>query len=72
MNHTYRVRFTLKPRGERHRAADVESLDLQTGLEDIPAGLPVGAYILYVEDLTAGQNIHWTRWPNSYRPGFGG
>jgi hypothetical protein len=70
---TYRVRFSLKPSGQSHAAADVETVDLQTdNLGNIPGLLPPGAYIMYVEDLTAGQNVHWTRWPNAYRPGFGG
>ncbi len=26
---------------------------------------------MYVEDLTLGRDVHWSRWPKSYRPGFG-
>ena len=71
MKSNYRVRYTLKPRGERHYAVDVATLDLPGEMDRIPAGLPVGAYILYIEDLTTGQDIHWTRWPVAFRPGFG-
>ena len=69
---TYRVQFSLKPSGQRHTDGDVETIDLQTDLDHIPGLLPPGAYIMYVEDLAAGQYIHWTRWPKAYRPGFGG
>jgi hypothetical protein len=69
---TYRVRFSLKPSGLSRAAADVETIDLQADLDNIPGLLPPGGYIMYVEDLTAGQNVHWSRWPNAYRPGFGG
>jgi hypothetical protein len=69
---THRVRFTLTGKSGQHRAADVETRDLPGGLEAVPGGLPAGAYILYVEDLAAGQTVHWTRWPAAYRPGFGG
>jgi hypothetical protein len=65
---TYRVQFSLKPSGQSHAAADVETVDL----DHIPGRLPPGADIMYVEDLTAGQNVQWTRWPNAYCPGFGG
>ena len=31
------------------------------------------ASVLSVDgNLTANQNVHWTRWPKAYRPGFGG
>jgi len=53
-------------------AADVETLDVEGGLDQIPGQLPAGAYILYVEDLTGDRNVHWTRWPTAFRPGFGG
>jgi hypothetical protein len=72
MSQTYRVRYSLKPSGQRHSGLDVQTIDIQTDLDHIPELLPPAAYIMYVEDLTAGQNIHWTRWPKSYRPGFGG
>jgi hypothetical protein len=70
-SHLYRVRFSLKPSGELHNGGDVQSLDIDADLDGIPERLPVGAYIMYVEDLVANQNVHWTRWPKSYRPGFG-
>ena len=73
MSQTYRVRYSLKPSGvQRRSAADVLTVDLQADLEHIPELLPPSAYIMYIEDLTAGQNVHWTRWPKAYRPGFGG
>lgn len=73
MTQTYRVRYSLTPSGvQRRPAADVLTVDLETDLEGIPELLPPAAYIMYVEDLTAGRAVHWTRWPKSYRPGFGG
>jgi hypothetical protein len=69
---TYRVRFSLKPSGHPHAAADVRTVDVQSNLIRIPEYLPPGAYIMYVEDLAANRAVHWTRWPNSYRRGFGG
>ena len=72
MTQTYRVRYSLKPAGQPHAGADVHTVDLQADLDAIPGVLPPAAYIMYVEDLTAGQNVHWTRWPKAYRPGFGG
>jgi hypothetical protein len=73
MTQTYRVRYSLTPTGgQRRLAADVLTVDLDTDLEGIPGLLPPSAYIMYVEDLTADRDVHWTRWPKSYRPGFGG
>ena len=72
MPQTYRVRYSLKPAGQPHAGADVQTVDLRADLDDLPGLLPPAAYIMYVEDLTAGQDVHWTRWPKSYRPGFGG
>jgi hypothetical protein len=72
MAQSYRVRYSLKPSGQPHFSADVETVDLQADMDQIPGLLPSAAYIMYVEDLTAGQNVHWSRWPKSYRPGFGG
>ncbi len=71
MTQTYRVRYSLKPSGQHHRDTDVETADVEGELEGIPDLLPEGAYIMYVEDLTGQRNVHWTRWPKSYRPGFG-
>jgi hypothetical protein len=72
MTQTYRVRYSLTPSGRYLAAPDVQTIDLQTDLDHIPGLLPPAAYIMYVEDLVAGQTVHWTRWPKSYRPGFGG
>ncbi|MCE9568074.1 MAG: hypothetical protein K8U57_39230 [Planctomycetes bacterium] len=71
MIQTYRVRYSLKPSGQHQTGADVITADFQTELDGIPGLLPQGAYIMYVEDLTADRAVHWTRWPKSYRPGFG-
>ena len=72
MNPTYRIRFSLKPSTRARKPADVETVDLRAELEQIPGRLPAGAYIMYIEDLLVRENIHWTRWPKAYRPGFGG
>jgi hypothetical protein len=69
---TYRVRYSLKPSGQHHAGPDVQAIDLQADLDDVPGLLPPAAYIMYIEDLTTGQNVHWTRWPKAYRPGIGG
>jgi hypothetical protein len=45
---------------------------VECALDHIPAQLPPAAYIMYIEDLATGANVHWTRWPKAYRPGFGG
>ena len=68
---TYRVRYSLKPSGQHQTGLDVRTEDIQTDLDHLLECLPPGAYIMYIEDLAAGQNLHWTRWPKSYRPGFG-
>ena len=70
MTQTYRVRYSLKPSNQHHNGADVVTADIEGDLDGIPACLPPGAYIMYVEDLTGGRDVHWTRWPKSYRPGF--
>ena len=67
----YRVRYSRKKTGQ-HLAADVMTLDVESELEHLREHLSSEVYILYVEDLTSGQDLHWTRWPNSFRPGFGG
>jgi hypothetical protein len=72
MTQTYRVRYSLKESGVHHGAADVQTTDVRADLDHLPEHLPPGVYIMYVEDLAAGQDVHWTRWPKSFRPGFGG
>jgi hypothetical protein len=72
MPQTFRVRYSSKPSGRQQFAADVQTADVESDLEYIPEHLPPGAYIMYVEDLTAGREVHWTRWPKPYRPGVGG
>ncbi|HJZ90134.1 MAG TPA: hypothetical protein VKE40_04630 [Gemmataceae bacterium] len=69
---TYRVRYSLTPSMQRRSPADVKSVDLQAELDQIPGLLPPAAYIMYIEDLSAGRDVHWTRWPKAFRPGFGG
>ncbi|QEG29376.1 hypothetical protein GobsT_41720 [Gemmata obscuriglobus] len=68
---TYRIRYSLKPSGQHHGAADVTAIDVEGSLDEVPGHLPAGAYIMYVEDLALGRDVHWTRWPKLYRPGFG-
>ena len=70
MTPTYRVRFSMTRSGFPRAPADVQTVDLQAGLDELPGLLPPAAYIMYIEDLTLGQAVHWTRWPKSYRPGF--
>lgn len=72
MTPTFRIRYNRKPQGGQQRPADVESVDVRADLEHIPGELPPGAYILSVEDLIAGRDVHWSRWPAAFRPGFGG
>jgi hypothetical protein len=49
----------------------VLTVDVLTDLDHLRNHLPAGSYIMYIEDLTGGQALHWSRWPKSYRPGFG-
>lgn len=72
MLQTYPVQFNLKPSWQSHATADGETVDLQAHLDNLPGLLPPGAYIKYVEDLTAGRNVQSTRWLNVYHSGFGG
>jgi hypothetical protein len=69
---TYRVRYRATPTGRPTAPADVETIDVGDDLNGVPGLLPAGAYILSIEDLAADQLVHWTRWPNAYRPGFVG
>jgi hypothetical protein len=64
----YRVRYTSGPVG-RVRAADVLTADVSCELDDLPAALPPGSYVLSVEDLAGRRDVHWTRWPKAFRPG---
>jgi hypothetical protein len=70
MSATYRVRYSMAPSGFPRSPRDVQTIDLEGGLDDVPGRLPAGAYILFIEDLAAGRDVHWTRWPKAYRPGF--
>jgi len=71
MSSTYRVRYSLTKSGSRS-PADSVTVTLNAELEQIPGLLPSDAYILYIADEAAGCDVHWTRWPKAYRPGFGG
>jgi len=64
----YRVRYTAEASG-RVRAADVMSSDVSCALADLPERLPAGSYVLSIEDVAAGRDVHWTRWPTGFRPG---
>lgn len=66
MPNKYRVRYSTHPSA---RSGDMLTADVECELPAIPGRLPAGAYILYVEDLTEGRNVHWTRWPTNIRPG---
>jgi len=67
---SFHVRFSLSRPGIVRSPADVQSVDLDVELDQIPDRLPAGAYIMYIEDATAGRPVHWTRWPTAFRPGF--
>ena len=43
--------------------------DISCELADLPERLPEGAYVLAIEDVAAGRDVHWTRWPTVFRPG---
>src|SRR5688500_18680316 len=69
---TYHVRYSVVFNGRPRSPADVQDLDVETDLAGVPGRLPAGAYILSIDDVAADRPVHWTRWPNAYRPGFGG
>ena len=69
---TFRIRYTLGVTGRTRTPADVRTLDLDGSLAEVPGRVPVGAYILFIDDLAVGETVHWTRWPNAIRPGAGG
>lgn len=70
MSATYRVRYSMTPSDFPRSPGDVRVIDVVGGLDEVPEQLPAGAYIMYIEELAAGRNVHWTRWPKAYRPGF--
>ena len=61
MNSNYRIRYSMQSLAHMRSPADVKTIDLQADLEKVPGLLPSGAYIMYIEDLTQRQNVHWTR-----------
>jgi len=71
MPSTFRVRYALTPSGVPQSPDRSRTVDLDGSLDQVPGQLPAGAYILAIEDLAAGRDIHWTRWPEAFRPGFG-
>lgn len=68
---TYRVRYSLTSSGFPRAPGDTQVVEVKGGLEQVPGQLPPGAYIMYIEDLAAGRDVHWTQWPKAFRPGFG-
>lgn len=68
MPQTFRVRYTPGLAGPP-RAVDVLTADVACELAQLAGQLPAGAYVLSVEDLTAGRAVHWSRWPGAFRPG---
>lgn len=64
----YRVRFTTGHDG-RVRAGDVVTADFPGELGQLPELLPVGTYVISIESLAEGREVHWTRWPPAFRPG---
>jgi hypothetical protein len=69
---TYRVRYTLSLSKRPRSPADVQTMDLDGPLAEVPGRLPTGAYVMFIDDLAVGETVHWTRWPNAIRPGAGG
>jgi hypothetical protein len=72
MSQTYRVRFSGKVDASAWTRLPAQSIDVESDLDHIPERLPPEASIMSIEDLTTGQLVHWSRWPKTYRPGFGG
>jgi hypothetical protein len=60
----------MSPSSFPRSPTDVRSIDVDGELDQVPDRLPAGAYILYIEELAIGRDVHWTRWPKAYRPGF--
>ena len=71
MSPTYRVRYSPTPSGFPHPPGEARTVELGGSLAEVPGQLPAGAYILSIEDVAAGRDVHWTRWPEAFRPGFG-
>ena len=71
MSATFRVRY-VPIRSDSPRSPNKSlTVDLGGSLDQVPEQLPAGAYILSIEDLAAGRDVHWTRWPEAFRPGYG-
>jgi hypothetical protein len=71
MSAAYRVRYVLTASTFPQAPSLARSVELDGTLDQVPGQLPAGAYILSIEDLAAGRDVHWTRWPEAFRPGYG-
>jgi len=71
MSAAYRVRYVLTQTAFPQPPGHARTVDVGGTLDQVPGQLPAGAYILSIEDLAAGRDVHWTRWPEAFRPGFG-
>jgi hypothetical protein len=68
---TYRVRFVPGPSNSLRSPAESRTIEVGCTLDQVPGQLPAAAYIISIEDLAVGRDVHWTRWPDAFRPGFG-
>ena len=68
---TYRVRYVPTPSGFPQSPGNTRTVEVGGSLDQVPEQLPAGAYILSIEELAAGRDVHWTRWPEAFRPGYG-
>jgi hypothetical protein len=71
MSAAYRVRYVLATSAFPRPPGQARTVELSGTLDQVPGQLPEGAYILSIEDLAAGRDVHWTRWPEAFRPGYG-
>ncbi len=72
MTQVYRVRFSSKVDASAWVRPAAQCQDIEDDLESIHNRLPAESEILSIENLSTGELVHWTRWPKTYRPGFGG
>lgn len=71
MSAAYRVRYVPTPSAFPQAPGHARTIEVGDTLDQVPGQLPAGAYILSIEDLAAGRDVHWTRWPEAFRPGNG-
>jgi len=57
---TYRIRLTLSPARGPRCPAELRTLDMDGTLAEVSDRLPVGAYVLVIDDLAVGETVHWT------------